>query len=81
MSAQQPLAKDGGREQSTRLGVAAAGANHIVVGSFGDPRPMIMGIASASKTSPPSHRKNPESKATKRLPGNGHQQAGLNGSN
>ena len=77
----QQLTQDGGRDQPSRLGAALLGSNHIVVGSFGDPRPMMVGITSARKNSPRSQRKNLESKAGRRFPG-GVQLPGLsNGSN
>lgn len=65
------MVKDGSsaREQSTRIGVPQGGSHHIVVGQFGDPKPMIMGVTSSNrKNSPRSLRKN-DVKATRRQPG------------
>lgn len=64
-AAHQHLAKDG---QPSRLGTAPSGTNHIVVGQFGDPNPMIMRVTSTRKSSPRSQKKN-DFKGTRRPPG------------
>lgn len=69
MATHQHLTQDVAREQPSRLGVAPTGTNHIVVGSFGDPRPMMVGISSARKNSPRSQRKNIDLRNGKRAHG------------
>ena len=68
--AQQPsqlhISKINAREPQTRMGAASIGTNHIVVGQFGDPKPMIMGVTSTRKNSPRSNKKSLEFKNGRR---------------
>ena len=73
------MPKDGGRDQSSRHEAGGTATNHIVVGSFGDPRPMMMGIAPTIKSSPLSQRRNPDSKLSKRALGATHEPTASNG--